>query len=958
MTASAFSRRLARACALLAAAAPATAADDAGMEFFEKKIRPVLIERCHECHAADKKVKAGLRLDHAEGWLRGGDSGPAVIPGKPDESPLIKAIRYTKLEFEAMPPKSALPKEEVALLEEWVRRGAPAPATPAPVAGATSGRRAMTVEEGRRFWSFMPPVRPAAPAPDAAGWARTEIDRFIAARWKDKDLAPSPDAAPAALLRRAAFDLLGLPPTPAQLAAFERDPGPAAFARIVDEMLASPHFGERWGRRWLDVARFAESSGGGRTLLFKDAWRYRDYVIDAVNRDLPFDEFIREQIAGDLLPAANPAERARRLTATAFLTLGPTNYEEQNKDQLRMDVVDEQIDTLGKAFLGMTLSCARCHDHKFDPVTQRDYYGLAGILRGTHTLHNYTDNVARWVDAALPLAPEEERTVAEHEAKVAGLEKQAARLRAAAKAPSARKGRGIAPGDLPGLVLDETQARVVGAWKTSQTTPGFIGEGYLTDANEGKGEKTISFTPAVPATGRYEVRLGYTSGGNRASNVPVTILHADGEVTLTVNQRKDPPAGERLLSLGQFRFEKDGQGYVLVSNEGTDGFVVVDALQLLPLDTRPETPRPAAPAVAQADPAAERRAAELRRVEADLKKLTASGPRRPLTMSVREAAGEIGDTEIRVRGIARNLGPKVPRGFLAVAHEGEAPRFRPDESGRRELADWIASERNPLTARVTVNRVWAWLLGEGLVRSVDNFGTTGETPSHPELLDHLALRFTAGGWSVKTLVREIMLSRVYQLSSLPAAGASERDPDNRLLSHAKRRRLEAEEIRDALLLAAGRLDLARGGPNFGATTPASEYGYVFTDVRRSVYTPAFRNRRLELFEVFDFADINAPVARRGATTVAPQALFMLNHPFVIEQARHAADRTRRETPEATDDARVAHAYRTVLGRQPRERERALALDFVAGATTAEAREAAWAQLHQALFASADFRYLD
>lgn len=373
--------------------------------------------------------------------------------------------------------------------------------------------------------------------------------------------------------------------------------------------------------------------------------------------------------------------------------------------------------------------------------------------------------------------------MAAHEAKVAALEKQAARLRSAAKAPAAKKARSISPGDLPGIVLDETQARIVGSWKNSQTTPGYVGEGYLSDANEGKGEKTISFTPTVPATGRYEVRFGYTAGNNRATNVPVTILHADGEVTLTINQRKDPPAGERLLSLGQFRFEKDGQGYVLVSNEGTDGFVVVDALQLLPLDARAEAtpPAAAAPVIAKADPEVEKRAAELRRVEAELKKLTASGPKRPLTMSVREAAGEIGDTEIRVRGIARNLGPKVPRGFLAVAHHGEAPRFRPDESGRRELADWIASERNPLTARVTVNRVWAWLLGEGLVRSVDNFGTTGETPTHPELLDHLALRFTAGGWSVKTLVREIMLSRVYQLSSLPGAGVAERDPDNRLL---------------------------------------------------------------------------------------------------------------------------------------------------------------------------------
>ena len=275
--------------------------------------------------------------------------------------------------------------------------------------------------------------------------------------------------------------------------------------------------------------------------------------------DLPFDTFIREQLAGDLLPAATPADRARQLTATAFLTLGPTNYEEQNKDQLRMDVVDEQLDTLGKAFLGMTLGCARCHDHKFDPVTLHDYYGLAGILRGTHTLHNYTDNVARWVDAALPLSPEEEKAVSAHEAKVAALEKQASRLKAAAKPSAAAAARSISPGDLPGLVLDEAQARVVGEWKLSRTTPGYVGDGYLTDINEGKGAKTVTFTPAVPQSGRYEVRLGYTTGVNRATNVPVTVLHADGETTMTVNQRDALPGGENLRSLGQFRFEKDGQ---------------------------------------------------------------------------------------------------------------------------------------------------------------------------------------------------------------------------------------------------------------------------------------------------------------------------------------------------------------------------------------------------------------
>jgi hypothetical protein len=394
--------RLAGVGVIVAAGAGARAASAGDREFFEKKIRPLLVERCYECHSEGKKIKAGLRLNHAAGWLQGGDSGPAVVPGKVDESPLIKAVRYSGLEFEAMPPKTQLPREEVALLEEWIKQGAPAPEEEARVAmAASAGRKSgLSVEEGRRFWSMIPPADVSVP-PAASNWPRTAIDRLVAAGWGSKGLRPAPDAARAALLRRVTFDLTGLPPSPAALEAFERDARPTAeaFAAVVDAMLASPQFGERWGRRWLDVARFAESSGGGRTLMFKDAWRYRDYVVEAVNSDLPFDRFIREQIAGDLLPAADVEARRRQLTATSFLALGPTNYEEQNKDQLRMDIVDEQIDTIGKAFLGLALGCARCHDHKFDPVPTRDYYALAGILRGTHTLENYTDNVARWVEA-------------------------------------------------------------------------------------------------------------------------------------------------------------------------------------------------------------------------------------------------------------------------------------------------------------------------------------------------------------------------------------------------------------------------------------------------------------------------------------------------------------------------------------------------------------------------------
>ncbi len=964
----------------------------ADIEFFEKKIRPLLVERCYECHSGEpgKKIKGGLRLDHADGWRMGGDSGPAIVAGNVEQSALIKAVRYTGLDFEAMPPKTQLPSEEVALLEEWVKRGAPSPEGP-PVALAANAAGAadakpkqvgLTIEEGKKFWAFVPPVKPAVPAA-ANNWPRTDIDRFVAAPWAAKGLKPAGDADRLALLRRASFDLTGLPPTPEALEAFVRDARstPEAFAVAVDAMLASPQFGERWGRHWLDVARFAESSGGGRTLMFKDAWRYRDYVVDAFNRDLPFDQFIREQLAGDLLPAATPDEKRRQITATAFLALGPTNYEEQNKDALRMDIVDEQLDTLGKAFLGMTIGCARCHDHKFDPVPTRDYYALAGILRSTHTLHNYTDNVAKWVDTSLPANPAVELELAAQEAKVAALEKQIARLRKSAGAPPA--GQAVALAALPGVVLDDQQAKIVGGWSNSKTVKPYLGTGYLTDNNEDKGRRTVTFTPVIPQTGHYEVRFAYTPQPNRATNVPVTILHADGESTVVVNQRAAPPLAGHFVSLGQFRFEKDGAGYVLVSNEGTDGYVIVDALQVLAADGRAEPPsvvlagtsnrpkkaakktlaEPADPAD-PADPAARKTAAELRGLEADLKKLTASGPKRAVAMSVREATGEIGDTEIRIRGVARSLGAKAPRGLLQVAAHGAPPQFSPGESGRRELADWIASAAHPLTARVIANRAWGWLMGAGLVRTVDNFGTTGERPSHPELLDHLAQQFVADGWSVKKLVRAIVLARTYQLAAAPPPDAARLDPDNRLFSHANRRRLEAEEIRDAMLAASGQLDFAIGGPNIAGPAAAAvsgEYGYVFADTRRSLYTPAFRNRRLELFEVFDFADINASIGQRAATTVAPQALFLMNHPFVIEQAKLAATRTL-GSGAADDTARLDRAYRVALGRVPTAKERALALQFVSGASsegTGEAARAdAWAQLHQSLFACVDFRYLE
>ena len=959
----------------------ATLPADQGTDFFEKKIRPLLAERCLECHSPEKKVKGGLRLDTRAGWEKGGDTGPAIVPGEPDKSLLITAIRYTDPDLK-MPEKRKLPDAEITLLEEWVKMGAPDPRTGGTVAKKQTG---LSIEEGKKFWSYIAPKKVAPPVVKDEAWPRSDIDRFILAKAEAAGVKPAHDASHEVLARRVYLNLTGLPPTPEQIDAFVRsakaDPQ-SAREHLVDELLASKQFGERFGRLWLDVARFAESSGGGRTLLFKDAWHYRDYVIESINADVPFDRFIQAQIAGDILPTSSPEEKRRSLAATAFLALGPTNYEEQYKQQLRFDVVDEQLETIGRAFLGQTIGCARCHDHKFDPIPQRDYYALAGILASTRTLFNYTDNVARWIVTPLPVEGAIEEAIRAHEVKVAALEKEVASAKAELAKQSKgvaeetpKPGQAIAPADLPGIVLDDADAKLVGAWKQSKHVRSYIGAGYVTDDNTGKGEKTITFTPMLPKMGRYEVRLAYTHAAGRATNVRVTILHADGEDTVFVDETEAPPIDGRFVSLGKFRFEKDGAGYVLISNEDTKGFVTVDALQLLPEGE-------AAAPVANADKASPDRnepTKDIKKLEAELKKLAKSGPARPRTMSVRED-DEIADVQIRVRGIEKQRGETVPRGFLQVALRN-APVMPEKESGRRELAAWLTSPENPLTARVIVNRVWAWLFGSGIVRTVENFGTTGEKPSHPELLDHLALRFVEEGWSLKKLVREIVLTRTWQLGvndggrmtndeKLARAAVKKdpqsairnpqpSDPENRLFAHANRRRLDAEQIRDTILAVSGELKLDYLGPNIAGagdidqhnfTAQNVEYGYVYADLRRSVYTPAFRNKRLELFEVFDFGDINSSISQRSTSTVAPQALFLLNHPFVVEQARAAAARTL----ELPDAARITAAFRRTLGRPPTDAERAKSARFLGSEPSLEK----WAQLHQTLFACVDFRYID
>ena len=946
---------------LLAMLCPYAAVATEEIAFFEKEIRPIFVEHCYECHSTEGEQKGGLVLDSREGWSVGGDSGPALMPGDAGASLLIESVRYENPHLE-MPPKTRLSSEKIAALEKWVAMGAPDPREGI-VKKVSSG---MSVEEGRKFWSYRQPHRAPVPETKLNDGGETAIDRFLLSRMESMGIVPAPAASPEARFRRLHFDLTGLPPMPQQIRAFAADPSEEAWAREIDRLLASPQFGERWGRHWLDLARYGESYTL-RGLIMREAWRYRDYVIEAFNRDLPYDQFLREQIAGDLMPRAGVSltEQQRRLVASGFLALGNHNLEEQDKRQLDLDIVDEQLDTIGKAFLGQTLGCARCHDHKFDPIPTRDYHALAGILANTAILAH--SNVSNWLDLPLMLDPAEESRLVAHETELAALEtelKAAEKVREAAVAADPSRGTEsmpaiVAAGDLPGVIVDDSEAEKVGNWKASTHTRSYIGEGYLHDENEGKGLKTLSFAARVPKRGRYEVRLAWAPGAGRSSSVPILISSADGDFPMRFDLSGAPTIEGRFASLGQYTFESNGANFVLISNEGTSGYVVADAVQFLPVE---ELDQPVEAASGPRDEkAAQRRrdaVAEVARLKKKLAALKESGPVRPKYLAVKERENPV-DLSVLARGIVHQpTGDPVPRGFLQVtlsAGRASGVPIAAGQSGRLELADWIASKENPLTARVFVNRVWHWMFGNGLVRTTDNFGTTGEAPSHPELLDWLAVRFMEEGWSVKKLVRELALTNAYQRAApgdeTPWLNA---DPENRLFSRAPRRRLEAEAMRDAILVASGRLDPTAGGMTIRPAA-SNDYSYEQDSLRRSLYLPALRNSLPEFLEAFSLADPSRTTGRRDLGTVAPQALLMLNHPFVLAEAEHAAKRIHAEG--TCNESRLELATYRVLGRAPLESERTLVSSLLA-ATPAGGEEEAWSTIVQGLFASLDFRYLE
>ena len=838
-------------------------------DFFEKKIRPVLADKCYKCHSEkSEKIKGGLVLDTREGIRRGGDNGPAVVPGDLKESLLIEAVRYASKDF-AMPPKKEggkLPDEVIRDFEKWVQMGAPDPRD-----GAAKVVKKYDEAKAKAWWAFQPVKKPVVPAVQDAAWAKSDLDRFVLAGLEATGLKPVADADKLTLIRRVYFDLLGLPPPHAEITAFVQDKSPEAFAKVVDRLLASPQFGERWGRHWLDVARYAESSGKDFNTAYPHAWRYRDYVIAAFNADKPYDEFVREQIAGDLLPAKDDRERAEHQIATGYLAIGAKSLNEQNPRQFALDVADEQIDALSQGMLGMTIACARCHDHKFDPIPQRDYYAMAGIFLSTETRYG----TAAGLQNRHPTKPIELPTGA-------ALPKVALSLSAEERA---RKETQLAAlkKERDEMIAERKKARRAGTQ----------------DQNGARALRLISQVGELEA----ELNSFDTSGQPKA---------------LAVGVLDRPTPGTAAGFGGTLR-------------EGIRSQVFGRAA----------------------------------------------------------AFGTITDSPLFARGEPDKPGEKVPRGFVSALSTGAAPVIPAKTSGRRELAEWIVAPENPLTARVLANRVWHWLFGRGIVESVDNFGTSGQPPTNAALLDHLALGLRDGGWSVKKLIREIVLSRTYQLGSAFDEKSFAADPENTLVWRMSKRRLDAECIRDAILATSQQLQLqppigspvalAGDGPVSRPRRGGSDVAINAATNVRSVYLPIIRNLLPEALDAFDFAEPSLVTGARETTNVPSQALFLLNSEFVATQARLLGQRVVASYPggpnggaSANLDERVTYAYWLVFSRPPDAVERTAAMTFFGkfpaawskgdksapGLRNAAAATAAWTSFCRALFASAEFRYLN
>ncbi|HEX4146778.1 MAG TPA: PSD1 and planctomycete cytochrome C domain-containing protein [Pirellulales bacterium] len=807
-----------------------------GIEFFENEIRPLLARNCFECHGENEKPSGGVRLDSRAAILRGGESGPVVAPGKPDESLLIEAVRYRSVE---MPPKGKLPDEQVAKLVRWVEMGLPWPDGDEKAAPVPRGASFEITAAQRQFWSFQPVVSYSPPPVRGADWPLSDIDRFILAGLEARQLAPNPPADKRTLLRRVTFDLTGLPPTPAEIDSFVTDDSPEALAVVVDRLLGSQQYGERWGRHWLDVVRYADTAGDVADYPVPQAYRYRNYVIDAMNRDKPYDAFVREQVAGDVLAKTGQHEQFAELTtATGYVAITKRFGYDRHRDMHL--VIGDTLDTLGKSILGLSIGCARCHDHKFDPISSADYYALYGVFASTVYPFPGAEEAQRPVDL-VPLLPPAEAAprLAAHAEALAAAAAEIVRLEAAL------------------ATLNEQIAQL----------------------------KNAACEPRTP-----------------------------------------PTAGEQNASADEQKQQGDDLKSRLAQTQ-------------------------------QALTAARERHAQL------------SG-QGPLEMAYAVAEGKPQNASIHLRGDPTRHGPEQPRRFLEILGGQWVPADTAS-SGRLELADWLVSPSNPLTARVMVNRVWQHHFGKGLVSTPSDFGSRGSRPTHPELLDYLATRFVDGGWSIKKLHRLIVLSQAYRMSSADREDGLAVDPQNDLLWRMDCHRLDAECIRDAILAVSGQLDPAMGGAHpfppvqTWKFTVHAPFRAIYPSKLRSVYLMTQRIQKDPFLALFDGADPSASTAERTLTTTPGQALYMMNDPFLHEQSLAFA---RRLTAMAGDDAtRVAQAFELAYGRPPTMDETQGAIAFLAGYRTRstpldlpepEQTVQAWAGYLRVLLASNEFLFVD
>ena len=906
-------------------------------DFFETQIRPVLVKHCYECHSyaaqKNKKFKGNLLLDTRAGIRAGGETGPAVVPGKVADSLIISALRHR--DGLKMPPQGKLPNAVVANFSKWIQMGAPDPRD-----GKTAAATAIDWNAARRFWAFQQPIKHAAPKVQDADWLRREWDCFILAKQEAQGLSPVCFATKRELIRRATFDLIGLMPTVKDVADFEKDESPQAFARVVDRLLASPYYGERWGRYWLDLARYADDKALAFANPWPHAWRYRDWVVKALNDDMPYDRFLRLQLAGDLL-MERKTDYPLRLAGLGFQGLGAVYHKGSVAEQVKADELDDRVDTLSRGLLALTVACARCHDHKYDPIPTRDYYSLASAYNG-----------AQWNEVAM--APPE--VIARYSEGQCHIKEQDDKIRQWLRDIGRREGRErfskISQYMQVAWRMNALQAKGVktSAEEISQREklhPYFVDrfreflrldgrneavrhfpqlkEWFGHDAKDQKIAKyeDTRVPDAIRQIADHMQELAKTSLQKRLE------LNREYEKALAQakNDDENKNVKRRALEKEHEQFLKkiwlDGVGPLHADDGNTER-------QLLSNEEKPQF-------VAM-------------RAELDKRKQSAA-PKYPVTHGV---VGGGTAMPIYVRGNVKRKGEIAPPGFLQILRGGDESS-RIDELSsqkftRLDLANVICSPKNPLTARVIVNRVWQHHFGRGIVASASNFGMVGDRPTHPELLDTLAVRFMESGWSLKWLHRELMLSSVYQLSAGQDAHNVADDPGNRLLWRFSPRRLDVEAWRDAILAVSGRLDRAIGGPAVGLTETCN--------VRRTLYGMVSRRDPDKMLIAFDFPDANVSSARRDVTTVPQQQLFVLNSDFMIQSAEALAARL--EKAASSDEQRIALAYRWAYTRAPTTNEVQFHLEFLrmAAENRGEDRLSVWGQLAQAILAANEFTWID